>query len=54
MVADDANVVVPLGLLALELDAKTKPLLPALRRLNGVVVATSTTPAEDFFPGDVI
>ena len=54
MAADDVNVVPRLGILALELDGKTTPLLPPLRRLNGVVVASSTTAAQEFFPGDVI
>jgi serine protease Do len=54
MAAGDVNVVTGLGILALDLDAKTTPLLPPLRRLSGVVVATSMTPAEDLLPGDVI
>jgi serine protease Do len=54
MAADDVNVITPLGILALDVDAKTIPLLPPLRRLNGVVVASSTTTAEDFLPADVI
>ena len=54
LAAEDANVVSGLGILALDLDAKTTPMLPPLRRLSGAVVAGSTFGSQDFAPGDVI
>jgi serine protease Do len=54
MAAQDVNVVAHLGIVALDVDAKTAPLLPALRRLDGVVVAAGIDDNDDFLPGDVI
>ncbi|MGH9719067.1 MAG: trypsin-like peptidase domain-containing protein [Bryobacteraceae bacterium] len=54
----DSNTIRKLGILVVELDEKVTPLLPPLRRLNGVVVAGLASGApdrtEDFLPGDVI
>jgi serine protease Do len=54
----ETNMIRKLGILAVELDEKVTPLLPALRRLSGVVVAGQAlgTPdrRENLLPGDVI
>ncbi len=39
LITEDRNMVVKLGILALDLDEKVTPLIPPTRRLNGVVVA---------------
>ncbi|MEO8126492.1 MAG: trypsin-like peptidase domain-containing protein [Bryobacteraceae bacterium] len=56
---NEPNDVVPqFGILALDLDAKTTPLLPPLRRLSGVVVAgvvaSPSGRSDAFYAGDVI
>ena len=50
-VTGDANLVAKLGLYGVDVDEKVTPLLPALRRLSGVVIASE---AEDLLAGDVI
>jgi serine protease Do len=50
-VTGEANLVVKLGIYAVDLDEKVTPLLPSLRRLAGVVVASQ---AGELFPGDVV
>jgi serine protease Do len=58
MVTPERNLVRRLGLLALDLDERTAPLLPPLRGRAGVVVAAGAGPAlpgeEGLMPGDVI
>ena len=58
LVNEERDVVAKLGVLALDLDAKTTPLLPPLRRLSGVVVAglvaNASGRSDAFYPGDVI
>jgi serine protease Do len=58
LIDGDANTIRRLGVFVVELDEKVTPMLPSLRRLNGVVVAglTSGEPAraEALLPGDVI
>jgi serine protease Do len=58
MVNEESNLIAKLGLLALDVDAKTTPLLPPLRRLSGVViagvVADPSGHSDAFFPADVI
>lgn len=49
-----ATVIPRLGILALDLDEKVTPLLPRLRRLAGVVVATPIGEQDPLLPGDVI
>jgi serine protease Do len=57
-VAGEAKQVSKLGVLAVNMDEKVTPLLPALRRLSGVVVAAIVDNApgqsDDLLPGDVI
>jgi serine protease Do len=58
LIDGDQNVVSKLGVLAVDLDERVTPLLPSLRRLEGVVVAgrISDVPTQDdaLRPGDVI
>jgi serine protease Do len=58
LVTPEKNVVVPLGILALDLDAQTAVMLPGLRAAAGVVVAGTAADApagpEPLQPGDVI
>jgi serine protease Do len=58
LVQGDANRVRQLGILAVELDEKSTPMLPTLRRLTGVVVAGVTNELgidnNQLLPGDVI
>jgi serine protease Do len=54
----ESNTIRRLEILVVELDEKVTPLLPALRRLSGVVVAGQTSGSpdrkENLLPGDVI
>jgi serine protease Do len=58
LIDGDQNVVSKLGVLAVDLNERVTPLLPPLRRLEGVVVAgrISDAPTQDdaLRPGDVI
>jgi len=58
MVDEEKNLVAKLGVLALDLDARTTSLLPPLRRLSGIVVAgvVADRPgsADTLYPADVI
>ena len=57
MVTPERNIVVRLGILALDLDEKVASMLPALRAQAGVVVAAASGEAaasDPFKPGDVI
>jgi serine protease Do len=58
MVNSGSRLVPKLGVLALDVDEKVTPLLPALRRLGGVVVAGVATElagsSDALYPGDVI
>lgn len=58
MVSEESNLIAKLGVLALDLDGKTTPLLPPLRRLSGVVVAGVVSEpvghSDSLYPADVI
>jgi serine protease Do len=58
MVDEENNLVGKLGVLALDLDGRTTPLLPPLRRLSGVViagvVADRSANSDSLYPADVI
>jgi serine protease Do len=58
MVDEENNLVAKLGVLALDLDGRTTPLLPPLRRLSGVVVAGVVADrsgnSDSLYPADVI
>lgn len=58
LIADDRNMVVKLGILAIDLDEKVTPLIPATRRLNGAVVAGIVADVsshdEPLLAGDII
>jgi serine protease Do len=58
MVSRERNLIRRLGILAIELDAETLSLLPALRRDAGILVAARADDAlggdDGLFPGDVI
>jgi serine protease Do len=58
MVDEQNNLVEKLGVLALDLDGRTTPLLPPLRRLSGVViagvVADRSGNSDSLYPADVI
>lgn len=58
MVHEDKNLIAKLGVLALDVDGKTTPLLPPLRKLSGVVVAgvVAEQPgySDALYPADVI
>lgn len=58
LVRGDNNAIPQLGILAVDLDARVTPLLPALRRLSGVVVAgvvnQARGPEDVLHAGDVI
>ena len=58
LITEDRNMVAKLGILAIDLDEKVTPLIPATRRLNGVVVAGIVADVsshdEPLLAGDVI
>ena len=58
LISGEQNLVSKLGVLAVDLDERVTPLLPSLRRLEGVVVAGRmsdvSTQADALIPGDVI
>ncbi len=58
LITEDGNMVAKLGILAIDLDEKVTPLIPATRRLNGVVVAGIVADVsshdEPLLAGDVI
>jgi len=58
LVNEDNDLIPQFGVLALDLDAKTTPLLPPLRRLSGAVVAgvvaSPSGRSDAFYAGDVI
>jgi serine protease Do len=58
MVDEEKNLVAKLGVLALDLDGRTTPLMPPLRRLSGVVIAgvVADRPgnSDSLYPADVI
>ncbi len=58
LVRGDENLVPQLGVLAVDLDERVTPMLPALRKLSGVVVggivARAPGQEESLHPGDVI
>ena len=58
VVAEGSNMVQKLGILAVDLDEKVTPLIPATRRLNGAVVAGIVADVsshdEPLLAGDVI
>jgi S1-C subfamily serine protease len=57
LVTPDRNLVPEIGILALDLDAEIRKLLPQLRQRTGVLVAARAVdamPGDGFQPGDVI